>query len=55
MIHKAGADPMAERIRLMGHDVSRKVLEAVAEMSSWAGSRPGRGYGAGGTKAVGQQ
>ncbi|MDU8929907.1 molybdopterin cofactor-binding domain-containing protein [Alisedimentitalea sp. MJ-SS2] len=37
LIHEAGADPMEERIRLMGHDVSRKVLEAVAEMSSWSG------------------
>ncbi len=35
LIHEAGADPMQERIRLMEHDVSRKVLEAVAEMSSW--------------------
>ena len=35
LIHEAGADPMEERIRLMGHEVSRKVLETVAEMSSW--------------------
>jgi len=26
-IHVAGADPLEERIRLMGHDVSVKVLE----------------------------
>ena len=37
LIHAAGADPMDERIRLMEHAVSRKVLEAVAEMSSWGG------------------
>ncbi len=37
LIHAAGADPMNERIRLMEHGVSRKVLEAVAEMSSWGG------------------
>ncbi|EBA14010.1 xanthine dehydrogenase family protein molybdopterin-binding subunit [Roseobacter sp. CCS2] len=37
LIHAAGADPIEERIRLMGHDVSRKVLEAVAEMSDWGG------------------
>lgn len=46
LIHQAGADPMEERIRLMGHDVSRKVLEKVAEMSSWGGelaSNQGRG------------
>ncbi|SPH25122.1 Isoquinoline 1-oxidoreductase subunit beta [Defluviimonas aquaemixtae] len=46
LIHAAGADPMEERIRLMGHDVSRKVLEAVAEMSSWGGElAPGKGRG----------
>ena len=28
---------MQERIRLMQHDVSRTVLETVAEMSNWAG------------------
>ncbi len=39
-IHAAGADPLAERIRLMEHDVSRKVLEAVGEMSSWGGELP---------------
>ncbi|MEM9581311.1 MAG: molybdopterin cofactor-binding domain-containing protein, partial [Pseudomonadota bacterium] len=42
----AGADPLEERIRLMGHDVSRKVLEAVGEMSSWGGElSPGKGRG----------
>ncbi len=40
LIHEAGADPMQERIRLMQHDVSRKVLEAVADMSSWGGELP---------------
>lgn len=34
-IHAAGADPMSERLRLIDHDVSRKVIEAVAEMSDW--------------------
>lgn len=46
LIHEAGADPMAERIRLMAHENSRKVLEAVAEMSSWGatlGPNKGRG------------
>ena len=37
LIHHAGADPMAERIRLMDHDASRIVLETVAKMSSWGG------------------
>ena len=46
LIHEAGADPMEERIRLMDHDVSRKVLEAVAEMSSWGGElAPNKGRG----------
>ncbi len=46
LIHAAGADPMEERIRLMGHDVSRQVLEAVAEMSSWGGElAPNQGRG----------
>ncbi len=46
LIHAAGADPMEERIRLMPHDYSRKVLEAVAEMSSWGGAlRDGTGRG----------
>jgi len=46
LIHAAGADPMAERLRLCNHDVSRKVLEAVAEMSDWGsdlGDNRGRG------------
>ncbi|MDQ2091116.1 xanthine dehydrogenase family protein molybdopterin-binding subunit [Marimonas arenosa] len=47
LIHVAGADPMAERIRLMAHDPSRKVLEAVAEMSGWDGPRPAAGKGRG--------
>ncbi|MYM57514.1 xanthine dehydrogenase family protein molybdopterin-binding subunit [Thalassovita mangrovi] len=46
LIHQAGADPMEERIRLMGHELSRKVLETVAEMSSWGGElAPGKGRG----------
>ncbi|MEL6450690.1 MAG: molybdopterin cofactor-binding domain-containing protein [Pseudomonadota bacterium] len=35
LIHAAGADPMAERLRLCWHAPSRKTLEAVAEMSDW--------------------
>ncbi len=46
LIHAAGADPMAERIRLMGDATSRKVLEAVAEMSNWgAPLAAGKGRG----------
>ncbi len=35
LIHAAGADPMAERIRLCTDPVARACLEAVAEMSDW--------------------
>lgn len=46
LIHAAGADPLEERIRLINHDDSRKVLEAVGEMSNWGsdlGENRGRG------------
>lgn len=46
-IHAAGADPLMERIRLMGHDVSVKVLEAVGELSSWNGTDIGENRGRG--------
>ncbi len=46
LIHAAGADPMAERLRLANHDIARKVLETVAEMSDWGSPMaPGRGRG----------
>ena len=46
LIHEAGADPLEERIRLMGHEQSVKVLEAVGEMSTWGESLPdGTGKG----------
>lgn len=46
LIHAAGADPMEERIRLMPHEYSRKVLEAAADMSSWGGAlAEGKGRG----------
>ncbi len=46
-IHAAGADPLMERIRLMGHDVSVKVLETVGEMCGWNGHDLGAGRGRG--------
>ncbi|MBO9472695.1 xanthine dehydrogenase family protein molybdopterin-binding subunit [Shimia sp. R10_1] len=46
LIHEAGADPLEERIRLMGNPVARKVLEAVGEMSGW-GSPLAAGKGRG--------
>jgi isoquinoline 1-oxidoreductase beta subunit len=46
LIHAAGADPLRERLRLCWHEPSRKVLEAVGEMSSW-GSDLGRDRGRG--------
>ncbi|PSL19700.1 xanthine dehydrogenase family protein molybdopterin-binding subunit [Shimia abyssi] len=46
LIHAAGADPMAERLRLIDHDPSRKALETVAEMSNWgAPLEAGQGKG----------
>ena len=46
LIHAGGGDPMEERLRLMNDDVSRKVLEAVAEMSNWGSELgPERGRG----------
>ncbi|MCB2039142.1 MAG: xanthine dehydrogenase family protein molybdopterin-binding subunit, partial [Ottowia sp.] len=47
LIHAAGADPLEERLRLMTHEPSRKVLEAVAEMSGWKGPDIGEGRGRG--------
>ena len=49
LIHAAGADPLAERIRLCLHEPARKVLEAVGEMSGWDGPSiaEGRGRGVG--------
>ena len=46
LIHAAGADPLKERLRLCWHEPSRRVLEAVGEMSSW-GSDPGKNRGRG--------
>lgn len=47
LIHAAGADPLEERLRLIADADSRRVLEAVGEMSNWTGADigPGRGRG----------
>ncbi len=42
----AGRDPLEMRISLMAHEPSRKVLEAVAEMSGWGEALP-EGHGRG--------
>ncbi|WP_137699810.1 xanthine dehydrogenase family protein molybdopterin-binding subunit [Marimonas lutisalis] len=47
LIHEAGADPLEERLRLCFHEPTRKVLEAVGEMSDWSGPRPAEGVGRG--------
>ncbi len=47
LIHAAGADPLAERIRLCLHGTSRKVLEAVGQMSGWDGPSLGENRGRG--------
>jgi len=44
--HAAGADPLRMRLSMLTHEPSRKVLEAVAEMSDW-GSEVPVGYGRG--------
>ncbi|WP_300586373.1 molybdopterin cofactor-binding domain-containing protein [Marivita sp.] len=50
LIEAAGADPLDERLRLCSDPLARQALEAVAEMSGWAGvggfangSKTGRG------------
>lgn len=54
MCHAAGADPLQERLRLCWHDASRKVLEAVGEMSEWGSDLgPNRGRGLAFTLAFG--
>ena len=47
LIHAAGADPLAERIRLCFDDTSRKVLEEVRELSGWDGPSLGENRGRG--------
>ena len=47
LAHAAGADPLEERLRLVGHGPSRDVLLAVKEMSGWSGSRIGNERGCG--------
>jgi len=41
LIHAAGADPMAELIRLCNHEPSKKVLHTLRDVSAWKGSRIG--------------
>ncbi len=54
LCHAAAVDPLAERLRLCSHDVSRKVLETVGEMSGWGSDLgPGRGRGIAFTLAFG--
>jgi len=47
LIHKAGADPLEERIRLCMHETSRKVLEKAGEISGWDGASMGENKGRG--------
>lgn len=54
LCHAAGVDPLAERLRLCFHDPSKKVLEAVGEMSGWDSEiAPKRGRGLAFTLAFG--
>ncbi len=45
LAHLAGADPLEFRLSHITHEPSRRVLEAVAEMSGWGTPRPGRALG----------
>jgi len=48
LIHKAGADPLQERKRLLSDDpLSGKVLEKVEQMSGWNGPNPSANRGRG--------
>lgn len=47
LIHMAGADPLAERLRLCNDDTARKVLLKVGEMCTWKGTNIGEGRGRG--------
>lgn len=55
LIHAAGADPLAERLRLCNDPLARAVLEAVGEMSGWDGPviGPNRGRGVALTRSFG--
>ncbi|MBB5515127.1 isoquinoline 1-oxidoreductase beta subunit [Rubricella aquisinus] len=55
LIHAAGADPLAERIRLCSDPTSRRVLETVGELAGWTGPDlgPQRGRGVGFTQSFG--
>ncbi len=45
LAYLAGADPLEFRLSQIDHDLSRKVLETVAEMSGWGNAAPGRAKG----------
>jgi isoquinoline 1-oxidoreductase subunit beta len=46
LILAAGANPLAERLRLCSHEPSRRVLQAVGELAGWGTPLPkGRGRG----------
>lgn len=45
LAHLAGVDPLEFRLRQIAHEPSRKVLEAVADMSNWSSPRPNRALG----------
>ncbi|WP_448554065.1 molybdopterin cofactor-binding domain-containing protein [Thalassotalea montiporae] len=47
LIVQAGADPMAERIRLCNDPVADQVLATLAELANWQGSKPSKNRGRG--------
>ena len=40
LLHQAGADPLAERLRLCTHEPSKRVLQTVGEMAGWGTPLP---------------
>ena len=47
LIHASGADPLQERLRLIDHEDSRRVLETVGQMCNWQGRSIGEQRGRG--------
>ncbi|MCA0325565.1 MAG: molybdopterin-dependent oxidoreductase [Proteobacteria bacterium] len=47
LVHAAGADPLAERLRLARDERSRQLLQLLGRMCDWKGAKPAPGVGRG--------